>query len=141
MLSDVLQIRQQDLFSRLSAADVAVLGRFLFGNRWQKLLSERLGVSRQIVVAWAGSKRPVSRKYSSRIAGIVGSQHDRRRTRERATYLAMIQSLSSESARTLMLEMLAAEIEVRVQAVSVLARNGRSTSGSVSPQPARQQQK
>ena len=36
----------------------------------------------------------------------------------------MIQSIQSESARAMMLAMLADEIEVRVRAVSLLARNG-----------------
>src|ERR1700720_2972421 len=105
-----MHFRQQALFSRLSADDVATLGRFLFGNRWQTALSRRLGISRQIIVAWAGSKRPVSQKYSQEIAEMVGLVHGNRRTRERSRYIAMIESLNSESARILMLGMLAAEI-------------------------------
>ncbi len=86
-----------------------------------------MAISRQIIVAWAGSKRPISRLYSSQIAKIVAMQHDRRRSRERSRYVAMIDSLNSESARVLMLAMLADEIEIRVQAVAVLARNGSSS--------------
>jgi hypothetical protein len=119
-----MPIRQQDQFVRLTASDIAVLGRYLFKTQWQTALSRRLGVSRQIVVAWAGSKRPISRKYSSRIAIIVGEMHRRRGNRERVIYLAMIRSIESESARAMMLEMLAEEIAVRVEAVAILARNG-----------------
>ncbi len=119
-----MPIRQQDKFSRLSAADIAALGRYLFKTRWQTALSRRLGVSRQIVVAWAGSKRPVSRKYSYLIAETVGQAHAQGRVREWGTYLAIIQSIESDSARTMMLSMLAEEIEVRVSAMKLLARNG-----------------
>jgi len=114
---------------------VAILGRYLFGNRWQTSLSRRLGISRQIIVAWAGYKRPVSQKYSLQIAEMVGLVHGNRRTRERFSYIAMIESLESESARSLMLDMLAAEVEVRVQAISILARNGSSEVARLSQRP------
>jgi len=97
------------------------LGRYLFGTRWQTALSQRLGVSRELVGYWARSERPVSQRYSAQLAEIVGQQHERRARRERSTYEAMIESLSSDSARTLMLAMLAAEIEVRVSVITRLA--------------------
>ncbi len=77
-----------------------------------------------MVSYWAQSQRPVSRKYSSRIAEIVGQVHSQRQGRERESYLSMIRGIESESARAMMLAMLAAEIEIRVQAVAILARNG-----------------
>ena len=56
-----------------------------------------------------------------------------RRSWERGTYLAMIQSIESETARAIMLGMLAEEIrhlseeiQLRVDAVAILARNGTS---------------
>ncbi len=119
-----MPIRQQTQFVRLTARDIAALGRYLFKSRWQTALSLRLGVSRQIVVAWAGSKRPISRKHSSRIAEIVGQVHSRRKGQESASYLSLIRSIESESAQAMMLAMLADEIEVRVKAVAILARNG-----------------
>ena len=97
------------------------MGRYLFGTRWQTALSQRLGVSRELVGYWARSERPVSQRYSAQLAEIVGQQHERRARRERSTYEAMIESLSSDSARTLMLAMLAAEIEVRVSVITRLA--------------------
>lgn len=54
----------------------------------------------------------------------MGQVHRQRGRRERASYLAMIQSIQSESARAMMLAMLAEEIQVRVEAVAILARNG-----------------
>jgi len=64
----------------------------------------------------------VSRKYSARLAEIVAQQHARRRLRERQGYVAMIEMLASDSARRLMLSMLADELEVRVTAFTQLAR-------------------
>jgi len=119
-------LENKDLFSRLSATDIAVLGRYLFGSRWQTALSSRLGISRRIVSYWSGSKRPISRKYSRRIAQIVGERHNGRTAKERANYIGLIKSINSESARTLLLAMLADEIEIRVRAVSMLARNERA---------------
>jgi hypothetical protein len=64
----------------------------------------------------------VSRKYSARLAEIVAQQHARRRLPERQGYVAMIEMLASDSARRLMLSMLADELEVRVTAFTQLAR-------------------
>ena len=52
-------------FDRPSAADVAMLARYLFGSRWQTALSQRLGVSRQVSY-WAGPTRPVSTAFAER---------------------------------------------------------------------------
>jgi hypothetical protein len=109
------------------------LGRYLFGPRWQIALSQRLGVSRQIVGYWARSERPVSRRYSEQLAEIVGQQHERRARRERSRYRAMVESLNSPDARQLMLAMLAAEIEVRVSVVTQLAQPGTLRPGAQPP--------
>ncbi len=55
---------------------------------------------------------------------MVALVHSGRRMKERTRYIAMVESLSSESARRMMLSMLAAEIDWRVQALSTLASNG-----------------
>jgi hypothetical protein len=135
-------------FSRLSSADIAVLGRYWFGSRWQTALSSRLGISRRMVSYWlhddqahadqviwlvpkesvpaidedGGGWRRISRKCSERLARAVAEHHRRRRSQDLARYIAMVNSLSSPSARTLMLRLLAEEIEVPVEAVSRLAR-------------------
>jgi hypothetical protein len=66
----------------------------------------------------------VSHKYSSLISEIVGQTHSQRRERDEKSYFAMIRGIQSESARTLMLTMLADEIEIRLSAMKILARNG-----------------
>lgn len=101
-----------------------MFGRYLFGAQWQEPLRQRLGVSRRLIVYWAGAKRPISRRYSERIVELVAAQHARRRSSERSAYLAMIAAIASASARTLMLSLLAAEVEVRAEAITLLAGNG-----------------
>lgn len=101
---------------------MAILGRYLFGSRWQTALAQRLAISRQIVGYWARAERPVSRTYSAELAQIVGTAHDRRIRRDRARYRAMVESLDLPDARELMLAMLAAEIELRVNAITRLVQ-------------------
>jgi hypothetical protein len=114
---------------RLSAADLGVLGRYLYGPRWQAQLARELGVSRQLVVYWVGGKRPVSELQSRRIAMAARRRHDERVLRERAHYVEMCQGLASSSARALMLSMIANEIEARlgvIRAITGLIEGGLS---------------
>lgn len=133
-----MHITEQDPFSRLSAADVTILGHYLCGTRWKTALSRRLGISERIIRYWTTSDRPVSCKFSLIIAEMVGLAHANRRTREKARYAAMIESLSSGSARTLILGMLAAEIEREVLAGNGVLMVGppNQESGGQSPPPA-----
>jgi hypothetical protein len=58
--------------ANLTAGDLATLGRYVFGPRWQAALAREMGVSRQIVVEWAASRRPLNAKRSLQIAVIAG---------------------------------------------------------------------
>jgi hypothetical protein len=127
MFSDTRPIREQGSDFRLPASDVALFGRYLFKTRWQKALSEELGISRRQIVYWKTSRRPVSIKYSRMITRLVGLRHERRTKREDTDYTDMVDSATSEPAKAMLLEMLAAEVEVRVRAMRRLARNGTYT--------------
>jgi hypothetical protein len=106
---------------RLSAVDLTVLARYVFGVRgWQTALAKELGVSRTMVVLWVGGRRPVSEKMSRRIAMIARVRHDRRVIADRENYLAMCQGLSSTAARTLLLSMITGEVEARVALIAQL---------------------
>jgi transcriptional regulator with XRE-family HTH domain len=107
---------------RLSASDLGVLGRYLYGPRWQSALARELGVSRQLVVYWAGGKRPVSEERTLRIAAIARRRHDKRVAAELSGYIAMVDGLSSALAKTLMLALIANEVQARIAAIGVLTR-------------------
>lgn len=92
----------------------------MFGPQWQTVLGTELGVSRRQIVYWVTRRRPVSRKYSSRITQLVAARHRRRVDRERSRYRAMIASLDLQSARGLLLAMLAEEVSVRSEAIAFI---------------------
>jgi hypothetical protein len=99
------------------------LSLYLFGPRWKAALSRELRVDERLIHRWASQDRPVSVKYSNQIARIVRARHDSRVARESGTYAAMVASITSADARALLLVIVAGEIEVRVAAVTQLARN------------------
>jgi hypothetical protein len=76
---------------------------------------------------WKRSKRRISPRRSREMTLAVGHQHQRKSVVDRATHDAVIRACTSRSARDLLLAMLSEEIEIRVQAVRILARNGTST--------------
>ncbi len=92
-------------------------------------MSRELGANDALVSRWANSKRPVSMKFSPIITQLVRARHLRLIEREDDRYSAMIDSLSP-AGRQLMLEIVTAEIEVRVKVVSRLVRAG---NGSATP--------
>lgn len=106
---------------RLSPADLAVLGRYVFRvGGWQTALARELGCSRNLVGMWMGGRRPVSVEMSRRIAMIARQRHDRRVLAERASYLALVSRLSSNAARALMLSMITGEVEARIAVIGQL---------------------
>src|SRR5208282_689119 len=110
---------------RLSPADLAVLGRYVFRvGGWQTALARELGCSRNLVGMWMGGRRPVSVEMSRRIAMIARQRHDRRVLAERASYLALVSRLSSNAARALMLSMITGEVEMAIGRLSRIARGG-----------------
>jgi hypothetical protein len=105
---------------RLSPTDLGVLGRYLYGPRWQTALARELGVSRQLVVYWASGARQVSEERSHKIASIARARHDKRVAQERSGYVAMVEGLNSQSAKRLLLALIANELQARVQAITKL---------------------
>ncbi len=71
---------------------------------------------------------------------MVGIVHGNRTLRERSRHIAMIESLDSESARNMLLDMLAAEIEMRAEAIGRLVRNGSRRGGKANLEDARLRQ-
>lgn len=106
---------------RLSADDVRTLGRFAFGVRgWQTHLANELGCSRQMIVLWISGRRPVSERYSQRIAAIARARHDQRVVRDRSAYVAMADSITSTPARAILTSMIANEVTARLSVIASL---------------------
>jgi hypothetical protein len=104
----------------LSRADLAVLGRYLYGPRWQSALAKELKVSRQAVVYWAGGQRPISEARTRRIAALARARHDKRVIVERLAYVEMAGSLTSMAAKAMLLAMITDEVQARLAAIATL---------------------
>jgi hypothetical protein len=98
------------------------LSLYLFGPRWKAALSRELRIDVRLIHRWASQDRPVSVKYTERIARIVRARHDSRVAREAGQYAAMVATITSLNARALLLEIVAKEIAVRAVVVTQLAR-------------------
>jgi hypothetical protein len=95
-------------------------------------MARELEVSRQLVVYWAGGKRPVSEERTRRIASIARLRHDKRVAAELSGYIAMVDGLSSASAKSLMLALIANEVQARIAAIGVLTRQIETGVGQLS---------
>jgi hypothetical protein len=104
----------------LNPTDLGVLGRYLYGPRWQAPLARELKVSRTIMVEWANGSRPITEHRSQQITDLVRDRHDRRAAMERAGFLGMAESLASPAARATLLAMIANEVQARVAAITRL---------------------
>ena len=90
---------------RLLAADLEILGLFLFGPRWQCAMARAIDRSDRLVRRWVAENRPVSIAASRLIERLTRDTHGRQMKQRRAAYLDMIGSLSSSAIRTRLLAM------------------------------------
>ncbi len=108
---------------RLSPASLANFGRYLFGRRWKAALHRELDVDERLIHRWATGNRPVSSRRSDQIVRAALARHRRLRSRETATFDALIESTAEPEARAILLEIWSEEIEVRAAAIRKIARN------------------
>jgi hypothetical protein len=87
----------------LSAADLGMLGCYLYGRRWQTALARELPVDPRLVRRWAAGERPVSTRYAAVIIALVSARHRRRLAALHAHFLAMVDSLGSPEVRLALL--------------------------------------
>ena len=113
---------QRPIF-RLSPSSLANFGRYLFGRRWKAALHRELQVDERLIHRWATGNRPVSPRRSDQIVRAALARHRRLRSRETATFDALINSTPEPEARAILLEIWSAEIEDRAAAIRKLARN------------------
>lgn len=62
---------------QLSAAEIAALGRHLYGPRWQTALARQLAVNPRTVRKWARGDLRVSKRCTDLIARLVRQRHTR----------------------------------------------------------------
>ena len=89
----------------LSAADLEIIGIYLFGPRWQYALARAVNRSDRQVRRWAAGEVAVSLHASRLIEALVRDRHGQQMRRLRASYLAMIGSLSDTPMRARLLTM------------------------------------
>jgi hypothetical protein len=92
------------IVARLLASDLAIVGVFLYGPRWQTPLARALRRSARLVRYWKAG-RPLSRAASVRLEALVRNKHGEQMRRTRALYLDMVASLSDTAIRGRLLAM------------------------------------
>jgi hypothetical protein len=118
--------------ANLTAGDLATLGRYVFGPRWQAALAREMGVSRQLIVYWASGKRAITKQRSLQVAVLARARHDRRVLAERSAFVAMSSGLASEQARNVLLSMIANEVAARVETITRLTQDVERTVAKLS---------
>jgi hypothetical protein len=83
---------------RLGAADLAVLGRYLYGPRWKAPLARELVVSVRLVKYWASGCRPTSLRCSLLILALVQRRRACRLAQLQQGYSAMVDALGAPHA-------------------------------------------
>jgi hypothetical protein len=84
--------------ARLSARDLAILGRYLFGARWKAALARELEVSVRIVKYWASGQRPTSVRRSAIIIALVQRRRETRLAAVQRGYAALVAALDAPPA-------------------------------------------
>ena len=79
----------------VSPSELAMLGVFLYGPRWQTALARSLNVAPRSVRRWRCGERRVGPEHARLIAALVRAKHLRRAAEASRSYLAMVEALSS----------------------------------------------
>jgi hypothetical protein len=79
---------------RLKACDLELVGRYLFGPRWQTALARALRRDPRLVRYWVASQRQVPRFAREQIERLLTEKHEQRMQRANAAFLHMIAGLS-----------------------------------------------
>jgi hypothetical protein len=87
---------------RLTSKNLATLGAYLFGPRWQAPLARALRVDYSLVKHWKSGGRPVSRCKERAIAELVHETFSARMKLRQTSFLDMLASLSEETKAALL---------------------------------------
>lgn len=96
--------------ARLPLLDLAPLGIFLYGPRWQSALARDVHRTPRMVRRWVAGERPISVDASRLIAELVRNKHAHQMRWIRASYLGMVTGLSTSVFRAGLLAMDAGEV-------------------------------
>ena len=99
-----------DAPTTLSRGDLETVGIFLFGARWQSALARAIHYNPRQVRRWIAGEIAVSIHASRRIEALTRERHSHQMRQLRASYLAMITSLSDTPMRARLLAMDLAEL-------------------------------
>jgi hypothetical protein len=86
-------------------------------------MHRELQVDERLIHRWATGNRSISPRRSDQIVRAARARHRRLRSRETATWDALIESTPEPEARAILLEMWSEEIEDRAAAIRKIARN------------------
>jgi hypothetical protein len=96
----------------LLAADLEIIGLFLFGPRWQCAMARAINRSDRLVRSWVAEDRPVSIAASHLIEKLTRDKHGGQMKHQRAAYLDTIASLSCSQTRGRLLAMDLSELQL-----------------------------
>ena len=123
-----------DAPTTLSRGDLKVLGIFLFGVRWQSALARAIHYNDRQIRRWVAGETAVSIHASRRIEALTRERHSHQMRQLRASYLAMITSLSDTPMRARLLTMDLAELRADDQ-VRRPQMGGRTPARPETPRP------
>lgn len=90
---------------RISASDLEILSKFVFGEHWQRPLSLAIHRSARQVRRWRALQRPISKDCARILVMLTRDKHGKQIRQLRARYLAMIDSLHDTATRARLLAM------------------------------------
>lgn len=87
----------------MTAAELALLGRYRYGPHWQMLLARDLGVSPRLIRYWLAGRRRIARRHADRIPVLARQRYTRRLAAERASFLGLVEALATPSLKAALL--------------------------------------
>jgi hypothetical protein len=81
--------------ARLTPAELAVIGQYLFGARWRPPLARALNVSLRAVHFWASGQDPIPKRRAVQIAALAAQHAEREISLVRRAYRALLDEITN----------------------------------------------
>jgi hypothetical protein len=81
--------------TRLTPAELAVIGQYLFGARWRPPLARALNVSLRAVHFWASGQDPIPNRRAVQIAALAAQHAEREISLIRRAYRALLGEIAN----------------------------------------------
>ena len=82
--------------------DLALFGRYLYGERWQTPMADALGIVPRMVRHWMSGERPIPVQRQAEIVRLARETHEWRLREEPKAWLAFVGSISGDGVRGLL---------------------------------------